>query len=555
MKQFLLSAFILIFGSCFQVAFGQDKVVDLPMDQFDKILSEHFKPNETGATVLVSKKGQVIYHKAFGMANLELNVPMHTDHVFWLASIGKQFTAVAILQLIEKGKLELHDEITRFIPDYPTQGNRITIEHLLTHTSGIHNYSGIKDPEKKLAVDCKPEEVIDFFKNLPMRFAPGTKWEYSNSGYFLLGYIIEKISGKKYAEYLDENIFKPLGMANTHFANNKRIINNRVGAYSMGNQGYENSRYLNETIIFSAGAIQTTVSDFFKWHEAVHSYKLVRKETMDKAFNRYKLSDGQEVDYGYGWRLGYLYDRPSIWHGGMIEGYGTMELHLPKDDVFIVILTNCDCTYPKDIVRRLAALTIGKPYQYEEIIIDKKVLSHYSGLYENQMGRQHLITVIENQLYFHSGRGPKFQLKPYQIDKFYFADDLMETIEFDRNHQGEIVSFTLQKLTGNESFLKTNKPIPDENGIKLEEKILASYEGDYEIPSAFTFKVVRDESRIFIKVVGQDPFEIYAQTENKFFAKVEDAQFEFMKDSAGKITKVILNQGGRQIEAIKLNEQ
>ena len=170
---------------------------------FDKVLEQQFKSNEPGATVLVSRNGQVIYKKAFGMANLELNLPMQVDNVFWIASMGKQFTAVAILQLMEQGKLNLEDEITKFIPDYPTQGNKITIEHLLTHTSGIHNFSGMKDPEKKLALDCTPNEVIDFFKNLPMRFAPGTNWEYSNSGYFLLGYIIEKITGKPYAEYLD----------------------------------------------------------------------------------------------------------------------------------------------------------------------------------------------------------------------------------------------------------------------------------------------------------------------------------------------------------------
>src|SRR5690606_16819389 len=123
---------------------------------FDKILSEQFRTDEPGAAVLVAKGGKIIYKKAFGMANLELNVPMQVDNVFWIASIGKQFTAVAILQLMEQGKLNLQDEITKFIPDYPTQGNKITIEHLLTHTSGIHNFSGMEDPEKKLALDCTP---------------------------------------------------------------------------------------------------------------------------------------------------------------------------------------------------------------------------------------------------------------------------------------------------------------------------------------------------------------------------------------------------------------
>ena len=197
-KQTLILAFVLLFN----LTYAQQKDDEQLVTYFDKILSEQFKTDEPGVTALVSRNGQIIYKKAFGMANLELNTPMQMDNVFWVASIGKQFTAVAILQLMEQGKLNLQDEITKFIPDYPTQGNKITIEHLLTHTSGIHNFSGMEDPEKKLALDCTPNEVIDFFKNLPMLFAPGTKWEYSNSSYFLLGYIIETITGKPYSEYL-----------------------------------------------------------------------------------------------------------------------------------------------------------------------------------------------------------------------------------------------------------------------------------------------------------------------------------------------------------------
>lgn len=519
---------------------------------FDKILSEQFKTDEPGATVLVSRNGQIIYKKAFGMANLELNTPMQVDNVFWIASIGKEFTAVAILQLMEQGKLNLQDEITKFIPDYPTQGNKITIEHLLTHTSGIHNFSGMKDPEKKLTTDCTPNEVIDFFKNLPMRFAPGTKWEYSNSGYFLLGYIIEKITGKPYSEYLEENIFKPIGMTNSLFASNKRLIKNRVGAYSQGDNGFENSRPLNMTHVYSAGAIQSTVEDFFKWHQAVHSYRLVKKETLDKAFTRYKLMDGKEADYGYGRRLGYVYESPSIWHGGGIEGFGTTEMYLPKEDVFVVVFSNCDCYYPKEITTRLAALAIGKPYEYKEILVENSILQGYTGVYENQKNQQRIITVSENKLYSQLGRGPKSNLKSYQKDMFFFDDDAMKTIEFSRNKKGKTEKLITKKLDGNDVWNKTNKPIPDSNGIKVDEKILATYVGKYEIPSIMTFSITKEQDKLFLQGDGQEKCEIFADTEKKFFTKVNDAQFEFVKDDSGKVTKAILNQGGRQADAKKI---
>lgn len=543
---------ILAFGLLFNLTYAQQKDDKALAIYFDKILSEQFKTDDPGATVLVSRNGQIIYKKAYGMANLELNTPMHVDNVFWVASIGKQFTAVAILQLMEQGKLNLQDEITKFIPDYPTQGNKITIEHLLTHTSGIHNFSGMADHEKKLALDCTPNEVIDFFKNLPMRFAPGTKWEYSNSGYFLLGYVIEKITGKPYSEYLEENFFKPLGMTNSLYANDTRIIKNRVGTYSVGENGFENSKSRNITHVYAAGAIQSTVEDFFKWHQAVHTYKLVKKETLDKAFTRYKLTDGTETDYGYGWRLGNVYASPSIWHGGLITGFGTMEIYLPKEDVFVAVFSNCDCIYPKDIASRLAALTTGRPYEYKEISVENTISKDYTGVYENQNGLQRIITVSENKLFSQLGRGPKTNLKANQKDKFFFDNDPMQTIQFSKNKKGKIEILIAEKLNGNEVWNKTNKLITDTNGIKVDGKILGTYVGVYEIPSAFTFSIIKEQDKLFLQAPEQEKLEMFADTETKFFLKVNDAQFEFVKDEFGKVTKTIMNQGGRQADAKKI---
>lgn len=517
--------------------------------EFDKLLSAEFKPGEPGAAVLVSRNGEIIYKKAYGMANLELNIPMQDNNVFWIASIGKQFTAIAILQLMEQGKLNLQDEITRFIPDYPTRGNKITIEHLLTHTSGIQNYAGMKDPENKLSGDVSLSQVIDFFKNLPMRFAPGTKWEYSNSGYLLLGHIIEKISGKSYSQYLEETIFKPLGMANSFFADNKRIIKNRVGAYSAGEMGFENSRYLNPTIIYSAGAIQSTIGDFFKWHQAVHAYKLVKKETLEKAFAKYKLKDGKETEYGYGWKVGFVYESPTIWHGGSIEGFGNIEIYLPKEDVFVVVFSNCDCYYPKDIAAKLAALTIGKRFDYQEMQVESSILKKYAGLYENQKGQQRIISIAENSLYSQLGRGPKSELKAYHQNMFFFKDDPLKTIEFSRNKKAGVSALITKKLDGIEVWHKTNKPLPDSNGVKVDATILETYVGDYEIPSVLRLSVSRVKDRLFLKAEGQEEFELFADSVNKFFTKVNDAEFEFVKDETGKVTKVILNQGGRTAEA------
>jgi CubicO group peptidase (beta-lactamase class C family) len=342
------------------LAFAQQKDDKQLFANFDKMLSEQFKTNETGATALVARKGQVIYKKAFGMANLENNIPMQVDHVFRIGSITKQFTAVAILQLMEQGKLSLQDEITKFIPDYPTHGHKITIEHLLTHTSGIQSYTSMIDFEKQVTLDLKPTELIDYFKNEPMEFAPGTKWSYNNSGYFLLGYIIEKVSGKTYPQYIEENFFKPLGMTNSLFGSDSKIVKNRAGAYEKDSTGFVNAPYLNMNLPYSAGSIQSTVEDLFKWHQAVHSYKLVKKESLDKAFTKYKLTDGKETEYGYGWGLGDIQGSPTIGHGGGIPGFLTQSIYLPKEDVFVAVFSNCGCNPPFDIGDKMATLAIGK---------------------------------------------------------------------------------------------------------------------------------------------------------------------------------------------------
>jgi CubicO group peptidase (beta-lactamase class C family) len=456
-KQVLILTQILtlIFGLLFNLTIAQQEDYTQLATEFDKLLAEKFNTNEPGAAILVAWNGEIIYKKAFGMANLEYDIPMQVDNVFRIGSITKQFTAVSILQLMEQGKLNLQDDITRFIPDYPTSGYKITIEHLLAHTSGIQSYTSMEDYMQRITLDMKPAEMIEYFKNQPMKFAPGTEWEYSNSNYFLLGYIIEKISGKTYAEYIEENFFKPLGMINSLYGSDTKIIKKRANGYAIGENGFENAKPLSMTQPYAAGSIQSTVEDLFKWHQAIHSYKLIKKESLDKAFTKYKLADGEETDYGYGWGLGFVQGSPTIDHGGGINGFGTMAIYLPEEDVFTAVFSNCECSTPKEIAIKLAALTIGKPI----------------------------------------------------------------------NAQTE---------------------------IKVDEKILETYTGEYEITPEFTFSVTKEEDRLFLQATGQEKFEIFAETENKFFLKINDAQLEFIKDDSGNVTKAILNQSGRQTDAKKI---
>ena len=547
---FRISLFAFVF--LFNAAFSQQKDDKQLAAEFDKLLAEQFKANETGAAALVARNGQVIYKKAFGMANLELNVPMQVDNIFRIGSITKQFTAVAILQLMEQGKLNLQDEITKFIPDYPMNGHKITIEHLLTHTSGIQSYTGMKDFVEMMRKDMKPEELIAHFKNQPMEFAPGTKWNYNNSGYFLLGYIIEKITGKTYPQYLEENFFKPLGMTNSYYGSDTKIIKNRATAYGKGEKGFENAQPLSMTLPYSAGSIQSTVEDLLKWHQAVHAYKLVKKESLDKAFTSYKLTDGKETNYGYGWFLGNVQESPTIEHGGGINGFLTSSIYLPKEDVFVAVFSNCDCNSPDDVSSKIAALTIGKPYDYKEMPLDSTTLKSYTGVYENDKAEQRVITFSENQLYSQRSGSPKYKIKAYQKDKFFLEKSFSTTLEFSRNSKGEIEKINAKSRQGIEIWSKTNKPIPTKAEIQVDEKILESYVGDYELAPNFIISITKEQNKLFAQATGQGKNELFSETETKFFLKVVDAQVEFVKDEAGKISKLVLNQGGKKIDGKKI---
>lgn len=543
MKAFFL---LISFGLCFTNCLAQQNDADLSL-AFDQLLSDQFKPGGTGATALVARKGQIIYEKAFGMANLELNVPMQTDHVFRIGSITKQFTAIAILQLMEQGKLGLQDEITKFIPDYPTHGHKITIEHLLTHTSGIQSYTNMKDFQERMTLDQKPTEVIDHFKNQPMEFAPGTQWNYNNSGYFLLGYIIEKVSGKTYPEYMEQQFFKPLGMTHSLYGSDEKIVKNRAGAYDKDDSTFVNAHTMSMSLPYAAGSIQSTVGDLFKWHQALHQYKLIKKESLEKAFTPFKLTTGKVVPYGYGFGFQNVQGSPTIEHGGGINGFLTQSMYLPKEEVFVAVFSNCNCQSPGDVAAKMAALTIGKPFSWKEITLENPVLQGYTGVYENSKGEARFITMENNQMYSQRAGSGKLRIKAFQKDQFFF-DERLNVLVFGRNAKGAIDKVTLKGREEDQVWTKTTKPLPTRMEVKVDEATLANYVGEYQLQPGFILTVTQEADRLFVQATGQSRNELFATSPTQFFLKVVDAQIEFLKDENGKVNKLILNQG-RKAEA------
>ncbi|NJB72791.1 CubicO group peptidase (beta-lactamase class C family) [Saonia flava] len=354
-KPFVIVATILFFQFCHTAnsQFLESKI--------DSLLESKYRSTAPGAAFLVAKNGIPIYRKAFGKANLELNVPMRPENVFEIGSMTKQFTAIAILVLVEKGMLDLDDEILKFIPDYPSHGKKITIHHLLTHTSGIKNFTNMKALRDISKKDLTPLELIDFFKNEPMDFNPGEKFKYTNSGYFILGYIIESVSGITYKDYIEKNIFQKIGMESSLYASHSKVIKNRASGYHYRDD-YINKMYISLTLPYASGSIMSTVDDLLKWQEALNQNVLVSQNTINKAYTNYTLNDGEYIDYGYGWHLKKINGVLSMEHGGSIFGFKSMGVYIPSEDVYVIGLSNCDCNSPTKITKEIAALVINEIY-------------------------------------------------------------------------------------------------------------------------------------------------------------------------------------------------
>lgn len=311
--------------------------------------------NGPGGVFMVAHHGKTVFHKSYGKANLELNVDMSTDQVFQIGSMTKQFTAVAIMMLNESGKLDLHKAINHYLIDYPN-GDKITIHHLLTHTSGIKDFTKMKNINDIAQKEMTPQMLIDFFKNEPCDFAPGEKFEYNNSGYVILGFIIEKTSGMSYEAFIQNNIFSKLGMKHSRYATDRNLISLRAYGYQKKDTIYVNKTNINYSVPYASGALMSSANDMLLWQDAIAHHQLINAQSTAKVFSNYELNNGEKISYGYGWHLKEINSKISYEHGGSIFGFKSMGVYLPKDDIFVLGLSNCDCHSPTKVSRDIAAL-------------------------------------------------------------------------------------------------------------------------------------------------------------------------------------------------------
>jgi CubicO group peptidase (beta-lactamase class C family) len=383
-------------------------------------------------TVLVMKQNKVLLEKGYGLADREWNIANTAETKFRIGSVTKQFTAACILQLIEAGKLSLDDKLSKFYPDFP-KGDSVSIHMLLNHTSGIASYTDGNDFMKVATQSLPKDSMIAFFKNKPYNFSPGTKFAYNNSGYFLLGCIIEKVSGLTYTDYLQKNIFDKLEMKNSGVDKLDSVLALRARGYSREGKKTVNADYISMDWPFSAGVLFSTVDDLYKWDRALYGTKILSKASLQKMFTPGKSN------YGYGVVIDSLEKHPRIWHNGGIPGFSTNFTRFINDDICTVVFSNNESNV--DFVAIALAnilfdLPVEIPYVHKEVKINPAILDRYVGKYSAGL----TIEVIkkDGKLYRHRDGTPDIELKPESETKFFYADETDRQLEFEIDATGKV---------------------------------------------------------------------------------------------------------------------
>jgi CubicO group peptidase (beta-lactamase class C family) len=336
-------------------------------DDVDALVQAHLKDRHIpGLSLAVVKAGKVILDKGYGLANVEHDVPAKPETVYQSGSMGKQFTATAVMMLVEEGKLGLDDKIGKYLDGTPMAWDEITVRHLLTHTSGIKTYSRTDLDHRK---DYTEAELLKKAASFPVDFAPGEKWKYSNTGYVLLGIIIRKASGEFYGDFLSRRVFKPLGMETARIISEKDIVPNRATGYSLIQGQLKNQEWVSPSLNTTAdGSLYLTVLDMAKWDAALYTEKLLKKTSLDQMWTPVKTKDGKTNPYGFGWGVAELKGRKVVEHNGIWQGFAAAIVRYPVDKVTVIVMTNLTQGSPGKVAREIADLYLEKSADGDETV-------------------------------------------------------------------------------------------------------------------------------------------------------------------------------------------
>jgi len=516
----------------------------------DALLKKSFPDAGPGAAVIVTEHGKPVYEAGQGLADINAKTRITPETVFRIGSITKQFSAAIMLQLVVEGKVSLDDKLSKFLPDYPKPGADATIAELLNHTVGVQSYTDIPGwmDEKHTAKAYTTEQMIAEFKDLPSPSKPGEKWAYNNSGYVLVGAVIEKVTGKPWYQNVEERIAKPLGLKTIQYG----IVEDKMPRMARGYTDKEGkvapSQIINMSVPHAAGALIGSVEDLAKWNAALRHGKVVPAELYAKMNSPTKLPDGSSEPYGFGMGMRDVRGHEALGHSGGIFGFSTDSIYLPKEDVFVAVFANSDqpVTQPGTVMLQLAAMAIADPYPtFKRVALDAKAVEPWVGLYKVKDGERRVF-LRDGKLYTQRTGGGDLEAFSAGNGKYFYANSLT-WFELKRDKAGTPVVAMYQQGAPTAEVAARSGDIPAELPVaEVPRSILLTYAGNYVAAIGTLTVAVPEQGPMTVQLTGQQAIPVAAVTQTEFRLIGVDARVVFQVEG-GKATGVTIKQGGQEM--------
>ncbi len=547
----LVLAFALLLGASSQALCKPPSKSELT-EYVEHLMAEAYPADGPGAAVLVAKGEDVLYSGARGMASVELGVPLSSQHVFRIGSVTKQFAAVALLKLIDEGKLGLDDPLSKFLPKFPNAA-QITVRQLLDHTSGVKSYTGIPGVmQGPIRQDLGTAALIDSFKDHPVDFPPGDAWAYNNSGYVLVGAVIEAASGKPWHLQLKDSVLTPAGLNQTRYDADDAVIAGMANGYTVVESRLAPAAFLSMTQPHAAGALASTLADLHHWNLALHGGTILSPESYTAMIT--PAGKAAESNYGFGIARSTLRGREQLQHGGGIPGFSTFLLYVPSEELSVAVLQNADEMVngkgnPPQLAALVGAFALGDPYpDATPIAVAPEVLEAAQGVYRIDDTATRVLRVVDGKLTSQRSGGQRLELIPIGPDRFGYENSLT-ILALERGSDGKITGMRLfpegegegQVASLTDAALPSAKP-----SISLAPEQLQRLVGTYQ-SGPMRMAITLDGAQLKTQLDDQPAFDLFAETPNRFFLTVVDATLDFAPES-GEAKAITLRQGTAVIE-------
>lgn len=572
MNRFLVFAFAICLNTLLvaqPLAISPEKIKSL-----DSLFRLSFPSSDPGAIILVAQGGRPVFKKAYGMANLENNILLNTDHKMGIGSISKQFAAISILLLQQDGKLNIKDDIRKYLPSYNTYGKTISIENLLSHTSGIPSYTELYGFDTIANKTISNYQLVKFFEKRALLFDPGTNWSYSNSGYVLAGLIVEKITGMPFNDFLQQRIFRPLLMTETTLGSSTFILPGKASEYSgptaKGRMKVE-TQY-NWYWAYAAGQIVSTIDDMLKWDEALYDPVFINPEMLALAHKSFILKNGEDAHYGTGWAISSFKNKSMIQHGGSIGGYRAQGMRIPEDHLYILIISNSSATNASLMANKSLSILYEMPSLKENqknVQSWKEIEGIYSSpnsglrLQSNYGSKEAFYTVrvdSNNRVTAQRTSAAAISLIPVEKDVLFDKANPFVGWKIERNSQGLVEGIRFTQIFpgyGQERFnKKTSATIPPKPVTGEVDSIgLVKYTGFFEHEFGNRIKVIIEKGKLYMEnpVIGTKT-QLHWISGNTFWVKETDMQVVFEANAKGMISGVKYFNGFREINNKRIEE-